>query len=248
LQLKKCNLQVYKNNMKAKFFLFTILIITLFVSCSDNEQTEEPIQTYNRMIIDTAVANKTSPDSSFIKSLMQRSAGARSLTGLPENTPQNNNSALPVNNNARLNPAHGQPGHRCDVSVGAPLNSNPLPVNTSAPQPLPVTTATPVAQQVTTGMNPAHGQPNHRCDIAVGAPLNSKPAQKNTATSIVNTTSSAASPSPAIQKVADGMNPSHGQPGHRCDIAVGAPLNSKPAPPALKPIAPEPAKGDTAKN
>jgi hypothetical protein len=24
------------------------------------------------------------------------------------------------------------------------------------------------------------------------------------------------------------MNPSHGQPGHRCDIAVGAPLNSKP--------------------
>lgn len=24
-----------------------------------------------------------------------------------------------------------------------------------------------------------------------------------------------------------GMNPPHGQPGHRCDIAVGAPLNSK---------------------
>ena len=25
-----------------------------------------------------------------------------------------------------------------------------------------------------------------------------------------------------------GLNPPHGQPGHRCDIAVGAPLNSKP--------------------
>jgi hypothetical protein len=26
------------------------------------------------------------------------------------------------------------------------------------------------------------------------------------------------------------MNPPHGQPGHRCDIPVGQPLNSKPAP------------------
>ncbi|OYX80389.1 MAG: hypothetical protein B7Y83_18505 [Flavobacteriales bacterium 32-34-25] len=28
---------------------------------------------------------------------------------------------------------------------------------------------------------------------------------------------------------AEGMNPPHGEKGHRCDIAVGAPLNSKPA-------------------
>lgn len=30
-------------------------------------------------------------------------------------------------------------------------------------------------------------------------------------------------------KVGKGMNPAHGQPGHRCDVAVGAPLNSAPA-------------------
>jgi len=51
-----------------------------------------------------------------------------------------------------LNPAHGQPGHRCDIAVGAPLNSGDIK------------------------LNPAHGQPGHRCDIAVGAPLNSAPA------------------------------------------------------------------------
>lgn len=34
----------------------------------------------------------------------------------------------------------------------------------------------------------------------------------------------------APQPVAAGMNPAHGQPNHRCDIAVGAPLNSKPMP------------------
>ena len=36
--------------------------------------------------------------------------------------------------------------------------------------------------------------------------------------------------------IAPGMNPPHGQPGHRCDIAVGAPLDSppgkQPTPPA----------------
>ena len=33
------------------------------------------------------------------------------------------------------------------------------------------------------------------------------------------------------------MNPAHGAPGHRCDISVGAPLNS-PAPEAKQPAAP----------
>jgi uncharacterized protein YhfF len=32
-----------------------------------------------------------------------------------------------------MNPAHGQPGHRCDISPGAPLNSKPnAPITTSA--------------------------------------------------------------------------------------------------------------------
>src|SRR5688572_14008415 len=34
---------------------------------------------------------------------------------------------------------------------------------------------------------------------------------------------------PAQTTTAPGMNPPHGQPGHRCEIAVGAPLNSAPA-------------------
>lgn len=83
---------------------------------------------------------------------------------------------------AGLNPAHGQPGHRCDITVGAPLNS---PVqNTASPQvqSSPVTT-TPVIQQQATGqkapsignstgkINPPHGQPGHDCAVQVGAPL-----------------------------------------------------------------------------
>jgi hypothetical protein len=110
-----------------------------------------------------------------------------------------------------LNPEHGKPGHRCDIAVGAPLNS-------AAPKPITEVASTAYAAS---GKNPAHGQPGHRCDIAVGAPLNSAPT--TSANSIV---AAKASTPNSSQVTATGLNPAHGQPGHRCDIAVGAPLNS----------------------
>ena len=77
-----------------------------------------------------------------------------------------------------MNPAHGQPGHICEIPVGAPLNS-PATSNNQQNAPVPTVTTTPaqsapnpVEQVATTeGANPPHGQANHRCDIAVGAPL-----------------------------------------------------------------------------
>lgn len=83
-----------------------------------------------------------------------------------------------------MNPVHGQSGHRCDIPVGAPLNSPAAATAPATPQqtkPVPAatvttTTAPTVATTAPTtptpeGMNPPHGQENHRCDIAVGAPL-----------------------------------------------------------------------------
>lgn len=75
----------------------------------------------------------------------------------------------------KLNPKHGEPGHRCDIAVGAPLDAKPIAVAKTTPTQPTVTQVSNV--KVGKGMNPPHGQPNHRCDIAVGAPLNSKPAQ-----------------------------------------------------------------------
>ena len=109
------------------------------------------------------------------------------------------------------------------------VQATPAPAPVQAGQPVqqaaPVTATAP-------GMNPPHGQPNHRCDIAVGAPLNSpkgqmptaKPAQKPAAT-LEKVTPQSAQPQPAVvTETAPGMNPPHGQPGHRCDVAVGAKL------------------------
>lgn len=72
-----------------------------------------------------------------------------------------------------VNPEHGQPGHRCDIPVGASL-STPVQPNGSTPQALPQPTALPqpISNTVAPGTNPPHGQPGHDCSIAVGAPLN----------------------------------------------------------------------------
>jgi hypothetical protein len=102
----------------------------------------------------------------------------------------------------------------------------------------PVQTAAPV--KVAKGMNPSHGQPGHRCDIPVGSPLNSPIATGKTTAPQVVSNQSVNVPSATVTPTPKGMNPPHGQPGHRCDISVGAPLNSpvatdKPATPQAVP-------------
>ena len=87
-----------------------------------------------------------------------------------------------------LNPEHGLPYHRCEIPVGAPIDSAP-PQN-AAPQVMPQQSAAnssfntnPISPSLApssapvqaTGPkpanNPAHGEPHHRCDLEVGAPL-----------------------------------------------------------------------------
>jgi hypothetical protein len=99
---------------------------------------------------------------------------------------ENNNNAASSSVASAVNPEHGQPNHRCDIPVGAPLNtgangSGQSQATTVSSTPVQSNTQAPVVQQVTPkGMNPPHGEKNHRCDIAVGAPLNSKATIENT--------------------------------------------------------------------
>ena len=122
-----------------------------------------------------------------------------------------------------LNPKHGEPGHRCDIAVGAPLDSKPVQA-AQAITGKPVVTQT-INTKVAKGMNPPHGQPNHRCDIAVGAPLTSKPLKPATTVSTPQTTTAPAPVKTAENQTGAKLNPKHGDAGHRCDIAVGAPLS-----------------------
>lgn len=159
---------------------------------------------------------------------------------------QSSSAPAPLATAPGMNPPHGQPGHRCDIPVGQPLNGTPaaatpvtqnvnvsggntIQIDPNAVSPGKITLDNNGKQVKTApGMNPPHGQPGHRCDIPVGQPLNSKPAPKpQAAQNIVQTTPSPA-PAPAAQNLAMGekpkLNPAHGEPWHSCSLKVGDPL------------------------
>lgn len=94
-------------------------------------------------------------------------------------------------------------------SVNKETVTNPTEVNTASSKPL---------------INPAHGMPGHDCAVSVGALLpqkgNAQPNLKNTTPVQIE-----AQNLPAETKKAIKLNPAHGQPGHSCEVAVGAPLS-----------------------
>ncbi len=212
-------------SMKYIAFAASVFCVITLSSCGENEGGGANIQATNPSLPAVSTPSTT-----------------------PNNTvlPAGNNPVAPIIASAKVNPAHGQPGHRCDIAVGAALPPQgsstefKLPTPTAPALNTPVqnpTVAAPVVQPptvTTAGLNPAHGQPGHRCDIPVGQPLNSKPEAKNTTASTVTPTTPVVNkPATTIPLKPDtlfakGLNPAHGQPGHRCEIAVGQPLNSTP--------------------
>lgn len=121
-----------------------------------------------------------------------------------------------------LNPAHGMPGHNCDVAVGAPLPAGPVA------QSGPIASAIPASSSGSVKLNPAHGQPGHDCAVAVGAPLGSGTAAtpSNALNSLTASKPTVAS-TPNFNANLKNINPAHGMPGHDCAVAVGAPLPAK---------------------
>jgi hypothetical protein len=217
--------------MKYIYYPFFALAITI-TSCKNNNE------------------EKSKADPRNIIPFTQQGATALQNQTTEQPAPQNhnlfheNNTVGTPSVAAGVNPAHGQPNHRCDIAVGAPLNS--APNGTATPPQSNQVQMQPQVQAITQsnaktatpkGMNPPHGQPNHRCDISVGAPLNSKPTTTTVATttptsgevtkniSVQPSVPALLSPSSAnTVETPEGMNPAHGQAGHRCDVAVGAPL------------------------
>ncbi|MBK0403461.1 hypothetical protein I5M27_10730 [Adhaeribacter sp. BT258] len=160
---------------------FLVIASAVFMLACSQENNNTTTETANADDITSAtIPPATTPDTTA--DAMQQMA-EMAVGGQPQQ------ATAPVA--AGMNPPHGQPGHRCDVEVGAPLsgapkanatanNNNPVinPVPTTAPPAnntvSPVFTAPatqPTSQPTVAGMNPPHGQPGHDCAIPVGAPL-----------------------------------------------------------------------------
>lgn len=108
------------------------------------------------------------------------------------------------------------------ASPGASAAQSATVLSSSAGQQQSVTKGSAQTAKTVAAVNPPHGQPGHDCAVAVGAPLNAI-AGDNTPQAQPAVTSPAAASVPAA-KGSGRMNPAHGQPGHDCAVAVGAPL------------------------
>lgn len=206
-------------------FISIIAALMFIVSCKKDEQA-----TYLKEEVDAqqpTVAVNNTPKVSILDQ-----AGIQN---------QNTVSGSATVTAAGMNPPHGQPGHRCDIPVGQPLNSTPaqaqgtqnitvngnqsIQIDPNAVSPGKITIDNKTGKQVKTapGMNPPHGEPGHRCDIPVGQPLNSKPAPTQpTQTIAQNNPAPVSTPAPTGKKPA--LNPPHGEPWHNCGVKVGDPL------------------------
>ncbi len=160
--------------------LFSIAILALaFASCknSGNQKVPSSIPASAPTTINVPTPGVTDTSKPVTTNTIQ---AAPNVQAVPATQPTTTNTGK-----VALNPAHGAPGHRCDIAVGAPLNSPaisttiPATGNNNAPimaqpqvQPLPQPLPQPAGNN-NARLNPAHGQPGHDCAIPVGQPLKS---------------------------------------------------------------------------
>ncbi len=151
--------------MNKRFLSACIAAIICLNACS--EQAE-----YDSSLTIPATSSSSVSSVDTLKSMLPETAQAP-ITISKQVTPSIAAPSSSSKNIAALNPKHGAPGHRCDIAVGAPLNSTVQP----EPQATPVIQISPAKPKAlinsggTFKLNPAHGQPGHDCKIPVGEPL-----------------------------------------------------------------------------
>lgn len=116
--------------------------------------------TFNKVILGLAVVSFTAFTSC---------KDAEKKTAEETQTIQNTQMSGNTSENAEtpdVNPPHGQPGHRCDMPVGASLTGS----NSSSQQQEMTSSPIRIKGDKPT-KNPPHGEPYHDCSIPVGADL-----------------------------------------------------------------------------
>lgn len=175
-------------------------VLALVIGCS-NPTTEDQISD------DATMENAAQVDQTFSEDGMQIEGSPADVTfdQSPSSSPAVG-SAFKAG--VKLNPPHGEPGHRCEINVG-----DPLPDDGGSPG-VTVVSPPPPDMQIQSS-----GQPQ----IITSSPSPTPPVTTTPApTSIMNSPApSAPAPSGPTQA---GMNPPHGEPGHDCAVPVGSPL------------------------
>jgi len=138
----------------------------------------------------------------------EQTTAAESTTASPKitTTPA---QTTPSGEKPALNPAHGEPYHRCDIAVGAPLDG---PATQKGDSPVKQSTG------------PKSFFKTVQSESTAATPTQPTPAATTTVTPTANQVKTTAPAATTANTPKPKNNPAHGQPHHRCDIAVGAPL------------------------
>lgn len=173
---------------KSNIILITVFALFTMISCSPSRQDSGQTQEVPKL-----------------PSNQEQSAPANTETVQPVENETIESPATEQNNTeVMLNPPHGEPFHRCDIPVGAPLNS--APANTTRQ-----TTSNPVQTATPQSTSPAPSTANNPTAPTIENAMRMNPSQTQSTTQ-------------ANSGTKPRLNPPHGQPWHRCDIAVGSPL------------------------
>jgi hypothetical protein len=171
-----------------KMMFFALCSASLLIACQSTED-ENTTSTQNTTTNTPATVSGTDTQNTEAAPTATTIPPAASVVAAPVTAPPPPPATI-AGASPKVNPAHGLPGHRCELAVGAPLpDVGPAPatqaqvvpaalagqagptVQSIAIPPPPANSGSPISGG-SKKVNPAHGQPGHRCDIAVGAPLN----------------------------------------------------------------------------
>ncbi|HZH87359.1 MAG TPA: hypothetical protein VFD77_08580 [Brumimicrobium sp.] len=143
--------------LKKSSFLLCAGAILIFTSCKGDES--ESIDAEKETVTETprSLPNMNPSENQGVEASTTKGAENEDFQNLPINMNAGSQSG------AKLNPAHGEPGHDCAVPVGQPLPS-------AGGTDLPVVNQPSSKKAVV--LNPAHGEPGHDCAVPVGQPLN----------------------------------------------------------------------------
>lgn len=182
--------------MKLSFYAsFFALNLLITTACQNEEKASSSSETPGLEATEAPSSQPATPG--ILPELNMPAATAQQPQAAPATQPVQQ-PANTSSGKVALNPPHGQPGHICEIPEGAPLNSAPM-----------------TGQQKVTSPAPA---PKPAANAGQSQPVSIKPTIQ---------------PAPTIQTIkpnangsatAPGINPPHGEPGHRCDVEVGAPL------------------------
>ena len=108
------------------FILLPLVLLFLLSGCSNTDSSSDK-NSFDSSIVSKTNAEKTGMIATDATAPVQPiQNGIQTMPASATSPVITTGTTAATQTSVGMNPAHGQPGHRCDIAVGAPLNSAPV--------------------------------------------------------------------------------------------------------------------------